>query len=191
MTNEAEHQARFLQAFAARTVQHLERVHDGRANEAYIALDIMRSMLSAHMGGIPANLIADAFPEADWRENMMLVPVSFLQTLSTGWERYLEEVKKVDGMTLGQCLGVESRFQGTSGVAKKAATIDKAQRLSNRVARLILDWEDGNRLAKVRHKVKLTSIFKQVAEEEKVSETAVKNAFRMYGRPYMDLYRKG
>lgn len=177
-------EAWFLEALSNRSRALLDRLKTGETNEAYIALDLMRAMLSAHLGGMAPETVRKALPVEAWRSDCLPVPVAFLRVLALGWEQYLSEQEKPqgEGLSLGQCLGIEARRSGSRGSAKRMHTRDQHQALANSVSRLLLKGHGGAQLKEM-------AAFEQVASENGVSVTTVRNAFRKYGKPNMGLYK--
>jgi hypothetical protein len=178
--------AAFLEALAARSEQYLQRLNsrEGNISEAYIALDLMRAMASAHNGGIPSDEILAALPVKAWREDTVPIPFAFLRILATGWAEYLEQQDETGGKKLGQCLGIEGRFQGAKGIAGKAKTRDEAQRFANLVIVELL-FHEG-----IGSPPKLMAAINDVAKKARVSETTVRNAYRRFGRSKLSAIRE-
>ncbi|WP_050524903.1 hypothetical protein [Pseudorhodobacter wandonensis] len=178
--------AAFLEGLEARSKQFLQRLNDkeGNISEAYIALDLMRAMASAHNGGISSDEILAALPVKAWREDTVPIPFAFLRTLAMGWAEYLGQQNVEGGKTLGHCFELEGRFQGAKGIARKAKTRDQLQRLAKLVVIEILFEESAGRHPK------LMAAIKKVSVSEGKSEATVRNAYRRFGRSKMSEYRE-
>lgn len=161
----------------------MQRLSTSEVNKAYVALDLMRSIFSAHDGEIPDEETLAVLPVEAWRKNTVAVPAAFLRILAEGWGDYIEQQKIPSGKTLGQCLDLEAKFQGNIGSAKKMRTIDKRQRYANLVILEILKLEVHDK------KYKLDAIINLVAANERVSESTIKNAYRKLGRLNLDEIR--
>lgn len=176
---------KMLKLFEARAKQHLNALADGELSEGHIALDLMRSMTSFHVGGVPSEKVLSALPDASWRSDTMPVPVEFLKVLALAWGQYLEELEKpkAEQKSLAQCLGLERNLKSGAGPTKKARTRDRNQSLANHVATIILEAERDN------EPVSQAEAIYRVAEERGVNPSTVKTAFHRYGRPHMNTYR--
>ncbi len=184
MTDEEKEKTKFLSGLESRSGQHLQRLSEGELNEAYIALDLMRAISSAHDGGIPSEEVLAVLPVKEWREDTVPIPFAFLRVLMAGWREYLAQQEMPAGKNLGQCLGIEGKFQGAKGIAKRARTRDRGQRLANKVVLEILLAEVTGQQAKVGAEIKF------VADNEGVSEAAARKAYRSLGRPNLPEIRK-
>ena len=136
----------------------------------YISFEIIQSLVGALEAGFKNNEILDRMPKSIGNETIS-VPAKLMYVLAALWEDY----KTAPKPNLGKSFGLNPNEQGKRSVLSIIETNKDEVYLAKRVFLAYLIARSQ------RTRETLLQIYEEIAEEEKVSSSAVKNAYRKHG----------
>jgi hypothetical protein len=136
----------------------------------YISFEIIQSLVGALEAGFKNNEILDRMPKSIGNETIS-VPAKLMYVLAALWEDY----KTAPKPNLGKSFGLNPNEQGKRSVLSIIETHKNEAYLAERVFLAYLIARSQ------RTRETLLQIYEEIAEEEKVSSSAVKNAYRKHG----------
>ena len=137
---------------------------------SYISFEIIQSLVAALEAGFNNSELLDRMPKYIGNETIS-VPVKLMYVLAALWEDY----KTAPKPNLGKSFGLNPNEQGKRSVLSIIETHKNEVYFAERVLVEYL-------LARsIRNRKTLLYIFEEIAEDERVSSSAVKNAYRKHG----------
>lgn len=153
---------------------YIEDLEDLRRNQkippTWISFEIIQNLVAALEAGFKNSEVLDRIPKSIGNETIT-VPAKLIYELAARWEDY----KTASKPNLGKSFGLNPNEQGKRSVLSIIETHKNEAYLAERVLAEYL-------LARSMLKRKtLLYIFEEIAEDERVSSSAVKNAYRKHG----------
>lgn len=148
------------------------KLDDGGVSPAYVAFEVLVSVLAARKGGINGQDLEKIFPVQEWRENQVSVPESVLRVLVSGWIEW--QGQDFSG-TFAQAMGLEGASnQGVESMARRHRNTMLARK---RAADVVTRYTDIG-LNDLRSQ---EDVIAEVAEDYGVSPKTIQRAYKKFG----------
>ncbi len=137
---------------------------------SYISFEIIQSLVAALEAGFKNSELLDRMPKSIGNETIS-VPAKLMYVLAALWEDY----KTAPKPNLGKSFGLNPNEQGRRSVLSIIETHKNEVYFAERV---LVEYLCARSM---RNRKTLLYIFEEIAEDERVSSSTVKNAYRKHG----------